>query len=146
MYAMPSGANKRPSIPGKANRGTNTKTTIKVAYTMPDLTSTEAFQMVSSKDGGLSSNARCFNRRKMFSTSTTASSTNSPIAIANPSRVMTLIDCPRSLNTTTVTASESGIAISEISVVRAFSKKTNKIRATMIAPSRKASTTLAIDA
>jgi len=31
MYATPSGANSRPSIPGSANNGTNTSTTISVA-------------------------------------------------------------------------------------------------------------------
>ena len=31
MYATPNGTNKRPSMPGKANKGTNTRAMMKVA-------------------------------------------------------------------------------------------------------------------
>ena len=45
-----------------------------------------------------------------------------------------------------VTASDSGIASSEMSVVRAESRKAKSTIATMIAPSRSASATLVIEA
>ena len=57
-----------------------------------------------------------------------------------------MIDCPSHWNTSAVTASDSGIAVSEISVVRTDSRKANSTIATMIAPSRSASATLPIDA
>ena len=82
----------------------------------------------------------------MFSTPTTASSTSSPMAMARPPSVITLIDWPSHWNTSAVTASDSGIAVSEISVVRSDSRKANSTIATMIAPSRSASATLPIEA
>jgi hypothetical protein len=45
-----------------------------------------------------------------------------------------------------VTASDSGMATSEITVVRADSRKANSTIATMMAPSRSASATLPIEA
>ena len=59
---------------------------------------------------------------------------------------MTLIDCPSHWNTTAVTASDSGMATSEITVVRTDSKKANSTMATMMAPSRRASATLPVEA
>ena len=113
---------------------------------MPERTSTLALR-TTSRTGSRSRAARfCFSRRRMFSTSTTASSTSSPIAIASPPSVITLIDCPSHWNTSAVTASDSGIAVSEITVVRAESKKANSTIATMMAPSRSASATLPIEA
>ena len=54
---------------------------------------------------------------KMFSTSTTASSTSSPMAMARPPSVMVLIDRPNALNTSTVIRIEIGMAVSEMNVV-----------------------------
>ena len=45
-----------------------------------------------------------------------------------------------------MTASDSGIATSEITVVRTDSKKANSTMATMMAPSRSASATLPVEA
>ncbi len=84
----------------------------------------------------------------MFSTSTIASSTSSPIATAIPPSVITLIDSstpltsPTSLKTTTVRASESGIALSEMNVVRTFSRNRNRMTSTSSAPTTSASPTL----
>ncbi|MNK97887.1 hypothetical protein D3C87_1182350 [compost metagenome] len=142
---MPNGENKRPSMPGSAKSGTNTSTTITVAYTMPERTSTLAWRTTSIVDRGLPAARFCLSRRTMFSTSTTASSTSSPMAMARPPSVITLIDCPSSLNASAVTASESGIATSEMTVVRAESRNANSTMATMIAPSRSASLTLPMD-
>ena len=68
------------------------------------------------------------------------------MAIARPPSVITLIGWPSHSNTTAVTASDSGIATSEITVVRADSRKANSTIATMMAPSRSASATLPIEA
>ncbi len=113
---------------------------------MPDRTSTLARRTTSGTGSGVAAARFCFRRRRTFSTSTTASSTSSPLAIARPPRVMTLRDWPSSLKIRIVTASDSGMATSEISVVRADSRKANSTIATMIAPSRRASLTLPIDA
>lgn len=59
---------------------------------------------------------------------------------------MTLIDWPSRWKASAVTASDSGIATSEIRVVRALSRKANSTIATRMAPSRSASTTLPIEA
>ncbi len=68
------------------------------------------------------------------------------MAMASPPSVITLIDWPSRWNARAVTASDSGIAISEMAVVRALNRKANSTMATRIAPSRSASTTLPIDA
>ena len=82
----------------------------------------------------------------MFSTSTTASSTSSPMAMASPPSVITLIDRPKARKASAATASDSGMASSEISVVRADSRKANRMTATITAPSRSASPTLPTEA
>ena len=74
-----------------------------------------------------------------------ASSTSAPIAMARPPSVMVLIDRPSAWNTSAVTRMETGIAVSEMSVVRRLSRKANSTTATMIAPSRSASSTFSIE-
>jgi hypothetical protein len=69
-------------------------------------------------------------RRRMFSTSTTASSTNSPIAIASPPSVIVLIDNPSHLKTSIAIRIDSGMAVSEISIVRRLPRKKNSTAAT----------------
>ena len=66
----------------------------------------------------------------MFSTSTTASSTKPPIAMANPPSVMVLMDMPKYLNTNAVTQIETGMAVSAINVVRSVPRNTKRITAT----------------
>ena len=84
----------------------------------------------------------------MFSTSTMASSTSSPIATAIPPRVITLIDSsvpvitPMSLNVRTVIASDSGMALREMNVVRTFIRNRNSTISTRTAPTTSASPTL----
>ena len=82
----------------------------------------------------------------MFSTSTTESSTNSPMAIAKPPKVMTLMVCPIHLKMSTVKASDKGIASKEIAVVRVDNKNANSTITTRIDPSISASVTLSTDA
>ncbi len=109
---------------------------------MPVRTSTLARRTTCSSGSGRAAARLTRSRRRMFSTSTTASSTSSPIAMASPPSVMTLIDWPSHCRTSTATASDSGIAVSVISVVRADSRNANSTMATMIAPSRSACATL----
>ena len=78
----------------------------------------------------------------MFSTSTIASSTSSPIATASPPSVIVLIDIPSHLNTSPVITIDSGMAVSVMKVVRKLSRKRNSTITTSTPPSRRASTTL----
>ena len=84
----------------------------------------------------------------MFSTSTIASSTSSPIATAIPPRVITLIErvvpvsIPASRKTSVVITSESGIAVSVMNVVRRLSRNRNSTITTSTAPITSASPTL----
>ena len=67
------------------------------------------------------------------------------MAMASPPSVIVLIVSPKYLNTSTVTRIDTGMAVSEMIVVRVFSRNANNTSATMMAPSRKASATLAIE-
>ncbi len=80
----------------------------------------------------------------MFSTSTMASSTSSPMATARPPRVIVLIDNPKPAKIIAVITSDSGIAVSVINVVRKFIRKINKSTTTNTPPSARASITLSI--
>jgi hypothetical protein len=82
----------------------------------------------------------CFIRRSTFSTPTTASSTNPPMAMVRPPSVIVLIDSPKYLNTRTVTRIDTGMAVSEISVVRRFARK----RKSTIATTTDAATSLPV--
>jgi hypothetical protein len=81
----------------------------------------------------------------VFSTPTTASSTSSPIAIARPPSVIVLIDRSKSQNTIAVIAIDIGIASSEISVVRTFSRKTNRTTVTISSASNSTFCTFRIE-
>ena len=112
---------------------------------MAERTSSVAEAITSMAGLGSAAAALSFSRRSTFSTPTTASSTSSPMAMAKPPSVMVLIVRPKYLNTSTVTRIETGMAVSEMIVVRTFSRKANSTIATMMAPSRSASATLAIE-
>ncbi len=99
---------------------------------------------------GFSSALFSFSRRKIFSTSTMASSTSSPIATANPPSVITLMESsvpemyPINRKTSVVITSDSGIAVSVMNVVLKFSRNRNNIMITSTAPITSASPTLKI--
>ena len=80
----------------------------------------------------------------MFSTSTIASSTSSPMAMAIPPRVITLIDRSNQSKIRAVVRTESGIAVRVINVVRRLNRNRNRTTMTRTAPSRRASATLAM--
>ena len=81
----------------------------------------------------------------MFSTSTIASSTSSPMATASPPSVMVLIDWPVNLKTRAVTTIDRGIAVSVMNVVRKLRRKRKSTMTTRMPPSRSAISTLWID-
>jgi hypothetical protein len=154
---MPKGTNSRPSMPGKANSGTKTRTMIRVEYRIAERTSmvasatTLSMARVSAPVLALGPSFAVFarhsrSRRSTFSTPTTASSTSSPMAMASPPRVMVLTESPIQWNTSAVTSRATGSAVSEMKVVRRLSRNSSNTTATMIAASRSASRTLPTDA
>ena len=93
MKAMPSGTSILPSIPLRKNKGTKLTMIIKVEFKIGIRTSREALNTTSSTGrrsptGSIRFSRRCFHT---FSTSTIASSTNEPIAIAIPPRLIVLM-------------------------------------------------------
>ena len=80
-----------------------------------------------------------------FSTSTIASSTSEPIAIAKPPKLMVLIVSPNALRVSSDTITDKGMAVSEMIVVRVFIKKKKSTITTKIAPSKRALCTLFIE-
>ena len=88
MYAIPSGAKSRPATPESVSTGRNTRITANVAYTTALRTSSDASS--TTRDAGRGSGRWRFSRRRltMFSTSMTASSTTSPMAMASPPSVI----------------------------------------------------------
>ena len=75
------------------------------------------------------------NRLYTFSTSTMASSTSDPMAIAMPPRLMVLMVYPIRLRTSTDIITDKGRGNQEISVVRIFIRKKNSTTITNSAPS-----------
>ena len=130
----------------------NERITTAVPKTIELRISLEASKVTTIADFCFSMGSRlfCFNRRKMFSTSTMASSTSSPIATAIPPSVMTLMESsvpliqPMIRNVRVVSTSDSGIAVSVMNVVRKFSRNKNSTIMTSTAPITSASATLKI--
>ena len=139
IVATAIGVNNRPSSPSSPNSGRNTSTTSTVAYRIECRTSPDAAAITSSTGRRSAATAFSRNLRHTFSTSTIASSTTIPIATANPPSVIEFTLTPATRNTSSVTANDSGIAVSVITVVLTFSRNRNSTTATMIAPSRIAS-------
>gem|GEM_PF-6409079 len=77
-------------------------------------------------------------RRWTFSTKMIASSTRAPIAMAIPPSVMVFTVPPRARIVMTASASDRGMATTEISVVRTFHRKSSRMAITKNAPSRSA--------
>ena len=73
-----------------------------------------------------------------FSTSTIASSTSAPTAIAMPPRVMLLIDRPAKRRPTMAARSDNGIANSVMVPARRFARNTSVTMMTRMVPSRSA--------
>ena len=126
MYAIPSGRSKAPSTPGKKKSGANTSITMIVAKTTePRISLLASNTTEATARRSPSGNAAfCLSRRMTFSTSTTASSTSSPIAIANPPNVMLLIVNPSASRPRKAATNENGMANSVMMPARVLARKT----------------------
>src|SRR5438046_3835703 len=92
--------------------------------------------------GGLCSSWMCLS---MFSMTTIASSTTSPVASVTPNSVSVLIEKPNSLTNANVPTSDTGIVIAGISVVRQFWRNRNMTSTTRPIASASVVTTSRID-
>ena len=81
----------------------------------------------------------------MFSITTIASSTTSPVASVMPNSVSVLIEKPNSLTNANVPISDTGIVIAGISVVRQFWRNRNMTSTTSAIASSSVVTTSRID-
>ena len=144
---MPSGRKNRPSRPWRKSSGTKTTTMRSVANTTDARISLLASKMTCTRGRRSASGSAPFSRRrrKMFSTSMIASSTSSPIATASPPSVMTLIERSKAQRVRSEAASESGSAVSVMTVARTSSRNRMRMRRTMMLASRSTVTTLVTD-
>ena len=88
-----------------------------------------------------------FSRRRLytFSTSTMASSTSEPMAMAKPPRLIVLMVSPKALSVRMAATKASGMVTSEMSVVRTFIRKMKSTMTTKMAPSMRALFTLSME-
>ena len=136
---MPNGANILPSIPERKKRGTKLATIIRVEFKIGIRTSLEASK-TTVRTFFCSSLVFClFSRKRLntFSTSTIASSTKEPIAMAIPPRLIVLMVSPKAFRVRIATITESGMVINEITVVRIFIRNKSSTIITKIPPSYK---------
>ena len=97
MKATPSGMSMRPSMPERKKSGTKLTTMMSVELRIGMRTSREALKTTSMTGrrcavGSCRFSRRCF---QTFSTSTMASSTSEPMAMAMPPRLIVLSVSPR---------------------------------------------------
>ncbi len=109
---MPNSPNSRPSLPGMKEIGTNTATSTTVVATTAKPIS--RLPSMAANSAGW----RCSMRRTMFSSTTIASSTTSPIASTSPSSVSVLIEKPRAAITMNEETIATGMVSAGISVAR----------------------------
>ena len=137
MKAMPSGISMRPSMPERKNSGRKLATIIRVELRIGMRTSWEAWKttVTTSRRSSLGSRRFSRNRLNTFSTSTMASSTSEPMAMAIPPRLIVLMVCPKACRVSRVIRMERGMVTSEIRVVRVFIRKRNRTMTTNKTPS-----------
>ena len=128
--------------------GMKLTTIMKVEFSMGIRTSLEASNTTSSTLRRWPSGFRRFSRRRLntLSTSTIASSTSEPIAIAIPPMLIVFMLIPLIRSTMMVIRSDSGMVTSEISVVLTFIRNRKSTRITNSAPSISACRILPIEA
>ena len=137
MKAMPSGTSRRPSMPERKNSGTKLTMIISVELNIGMRTSRDASNttLLTSGLSPSGSRRRSLRRLKTFSTSTIASSTSEPIAIAMPPRLMVFIVSPMAWSVSIVTTSDRGMVTRDIIVVLTFMRKRNSTMMTKNPPS-----------
>jgi hypothetical protein len=115
---MANGRYSRPVMPGMTMVGTNTASSTRVVATTGPVISTIDLAVAS-----LASSPSSSIRRRVFSTTTMASSTTMPITNMRPNMVNALIDSPSAIMTAKVPSSETGIVIAGTNVVRKSCRK-----------------------
>ena len=148
MNATPRGISILPSMPERKKMGMKLTTMMKVEFSMGMRTSLEASNTTSSTLRLCPSGFRRFSLRRLntLSTSTIASSTSEPMAIAMPPMLIVLMLMPLMRSTMMVISRERGMVTSEISVVLTFIRNRKSTRITNSAPSISALLILPIDA
>ena len=148
MNATPRGISILPSMPERKKMGMKLTTMMKVEFSMGMRTSLEASNTTSSTLRLCPSGFRRFSLRRLntLSTSTIASSTSEPMAIAMPPMLIVLMLMPLMRSTMMVISRERGMVTSEISVVLTFIRNRKSTRITNSAPSISALRILPIDA
>ena len=145
--AIPSGISILPSMPERKNKGRKQATMINVEFRIGIRTSFEPSKTISMVGRRSVAGLNRFSRKRLytFSTSTIASSTNEPIAIAKPPKLIVLIVNPKACITRIAINIDKGRATREMIVVRKFIRKKNNTTITKTAPSSKASWMLWIE-
>ena len=147
IKATPSGMSRRPSMPDRKNSGMKLAMMMSDELRMGRRTSAEArYTTLTAGSRSPSGRARfCLSRLYTFSTSTMASSTSEPMAMAMPPRLMVLTVYPIRWSMSTAMMMLMGRAVTEMRVVRRFIRKKNSTTITNSAPSSSASCRLDID-
>ena len=137
MKAMPNGTSNLPSMPVRKKRGMKLTMIINVELRIGKRTSLEASKTMFINGCRLPSGFIRFSRSRLytFSTSTMASSTSEPIAIAIPPRLMVLMVRPIKWSTNIDITNDRGMVTREINVVRTFIRKINNTITTKKPPS-----------
>ena len=148
MNATPSGTSILPSIPERKKMGMKLTTMMKVEFRMGMRTSLEASNTTSSIFLRCPSGFWRFSlsRLNTLSTSTMASSTSEPIAIAIPPMLIVLMLIPLMRSTMMVISRDSGMVTREIRVVLTFIRNRKSTSMTNSAPSISALLILPIEA
>ena len=137
MNAIPRGLSILPSIPERKNSGMKLTTIMNVEFNIGRRTSREASNTTSSTPFLRSAGRRRFALRclKTFSTSTIASSTREPMAIAIPPILIVLMVSPMNFNVKTDTNKDRGMVTRDMRVVLTFIRKRKRMMTTNSPPS-----------
>ncbi len=111
-----------------------------VANTIDDRISSVASRTMVAAGSRSASGLARFSRSRLttFSTSTIASSTRSPTAMAIPPSVIVLMPAPKARSASTAAASDSGIAVSVMALARVLARNRRTMNTTSTPPSRSA--------
>src|SRR5574344_1242814 len=147
IKAIPSGISILPSIPDKKNNGTKLTMIINVEFNIGIRTSFDASKTTLITDFLSSGIFVLFSRKFLytFSTSTIASSTKDPIAIASPPKLIVFIVRPMNFNVKIDANKDNVIVIKDIVVVLIFIKKKKSTITTKMVPSYNDFFTLSIE-
>ena len=137
---QPNSTKSRPTCPGMKDRGTKT------AISVTDVASTAKVTCRAPRTDATSGLSPFSIRRWMFSSTTIASSTTSPIASSSASSVSVLIEKPQTDSRTNTPSSDTGIATAGTSVARRDRRKNRMTATTRPSEMKSAITTSRIEA